>query len=488
VYVFVREGKDWQQQARVTVPAGSGVDVFGTSLSICGETLVVGASGESGRPAAGAEDGEGPLMAGAVYVFVREGGKWRQQARLEGSNARYRGHFGAAVAVSGGTIVVGATGDGVVAGGVDADPADDSLNDAGAAYIFEREGEAWRQAAYLKPAEPRDFDAFGGAVAVARERVVVGAVRGGKKLDDEGPGVAHVFAREGGKWVAETVLSRPGAKGREEFGAAVAVSGERVVIGAPLAADGPGGDGETTGAAWVFTKAGGKWDAGVRLVEPGAAHSDDFGAAVAISAGTVAVGAPGERGFGRGVNGERDLADGGSPQSGAAFVYVVAGDGASDADGAQEAGGGLEESMFGYWGIDTEAMTEMIRGYAAMMLDMGGIREGHKDRAEKEKEQFAEIKAEFDRVAMEVKRGEIINHIYPGKPERKTYRVLAVDEAAGRLDLEVSAPDAEPVKHRFTLDGDSLTIEGGEDEGAMVFKRIDEAGFKARLKAAEEAE
>jgi hypothetical protein len=167
---------------------------------------------------------------------------------------------------------------------------------------------------------------------------------------------------------------------------------------------------------------------------------------------------------------------------------VVAGDGASDADGAQEAGGGLEESMFGYWGIDTEAMTEMIRGYAAMMLDMGGIREGHKDRAEKEKEQFAEIKAEFDRVAMEVKRGEIINHIYPGKPERKTYRVLAVDEAAGRLDLEVSAPDAEPVKHRFTLDGDSLTIEGGEDEGAMVFKRIDEAGFKARLRAADEAE
>ncbi len=316
----------------------------------------------------------------------------------------------------------------------------------------------------------------------------MGAVGGGKMLDEDGRGVAHVFAREGGKWVAETVLSRPGAKGREEFGAAVAVSGERVVIGAPLAADGPGGDGEKTGAAWVFTKAGGKWDAGVRLVDPGAAHSDDFGAAVAISAGTVAVGAPGERGFGRGVNGERDLADGGSPQSGAAFVYVVAGDGASDADGAQEAGGGLEESMFGYWGIDTEAMTEMIRGYAAMMLDMGGIREGHKDRAEKEKEQFAEIKAEFDRVAMEVKRGEIINHIYPGKPERKTYRVLAVDEAAGRLDLEVSAPDAEPVKHRFTLDGDSLTIEGGEDEGAMVFKRIDEAGFKARLKAAEEAE
>ncbi len=169
------------------------------------------------------------------------------------------------------------------------------------------------------------------------------------------------------------------------------------------------------------------------------------------------------------------------------FVNPAAESGKVAPAGAGERKGGMEEAMFGYWGVDTEAMAETLRAYAGPMLDMKGIRPGHKDRAAAEKEEFAKIKAEFESVAMVIQRGEIVDHIYPGRPEKKTYRVLSMDEATGTLALEVSRPDSKPTDLRITLRGDRLTIAGDEDEGQMIFQRIDEAGFKSRLKAAEKA-
>jgi hypothetical protein len=492
VYIFVRKAGTWQQQARLTVPAGPGVDHFGGSVAICGDTLVVGAHGESSMPAAGKADDEGELMAGAAYVFVREGGEWKQQARLEASNARYKGHFGTSVGISGNTVIVGAIGDASAAGGVNGNQNDNARNNAGAAYVFVRDGAEWKQQAYLKAAKPGDFDEFGSSVAVAGDTAVVGAAGARTKVQkdgDDGPGAAFVFVRDGRTWTAQAALTLPESAGREEFGAAVGVSGERVVIGAPRARDTPGKRGESTGAAYVFVRNAGGWDRGTRLMASGARNGDQFGGAVAISGTTAAVGAAGEPGFARGVNGDRGNSSSGNHESGAAYVFVNPG---AESDkvapaGAGEGKGRLEEAMFGYWGVDTEAMAETLRAYAGSMLDMKGIRPGHKDRVAAEKEEFAKIKAEFESVAMVIQRGEIVDYIYPGRPEKKTYRVLSMDEATGTLALEVSRPDSKPYGLRITLRGNQLTIAGDEDEGRMIFQRIDEAGFKSRLKAAEKA-
>jgi hypothetical protein len=177
-YVFVREGNTWRQQARLNVPGNSDNKGFGVSVAICGDTVVVGASNERAAPTA---EGEKPgsvekLMAGAAYVFVRDGGEWRRQARLEASNARYKLHFGTSVAISGNTIIVGAIGDNSAAGGVNGDQSDDSALGAGAAYVFVRDGTKWSQQAYLKAPKPGKFDEFGTAVAIAGETAVVGAV------------------------------------------------------------------------------------------------------------------------------------------------------------------------------------------------------------------------------------------------------------------------------------------------------------------------
>ena len=120
---------------------------------------------------------------------------------------------------------------------------------------------------------------------------------------------------------------------------------------------------------------------------------------------------------------------------------------------------------------------------------MRGIGPDHKDRAAAEKEAVEELKAGFALVPMEIKRGEMVQSLYPGRPERKTYRVLSMDQATGRLKLEVSGPDAEPATLQAVLRGDRLTLtgDGEEQELPMIYQRIDEAAFKARHRAAAES-
>jgi hypothetical protein len=187
VYVFVREGTTWRQQARLTVPGSDDYTRFGASVAISGDTLVIGA--ESEQRAGGRAGADEILMAGAAYVFVRDGGKWSQQARLEASNADYKTHFGGSVAISGDTLIVGAIGDNSAAGGVNGDQADHSVVSAGAAYVFMREGPKWSQQAYLKAPKPGKFDEFGGSVAISGDTAVVGATgakAGDAKSGEEG--------------------------------------------------------------------------------------------------------------------------------------------------------------------------------------------------------------------------------------------------------------------------------------------------------------
>jgi hypothetical protein len=138
-YVFVRNGTTWTQQAYLKASNTGVEDYFGESVAVSGDTVVVGAFGEDSA-ATGVNGNQGDnsaSIAGAAYVFVRNGTTWTQQAYLKASNTGADDYFGT-VAVSGDTVVVGAYYEASAATGVNGDQADNSVHGAGAAYVFTR--------------------------------------------------------------------------------------------------------------------------------------------------------------------------------------------------------------------------------------------------------------------------------------------------------------------------------------------------------------
>jgi hypothetical protein len=501
-YVFVREGNTWRQQARLNVPGDSENKGFGVAVAICGDIVVVGASNERAAPTA---EGEKPgsvekLMAGAAYVFVREGGEWRRQARLGASNARYKLHFGTSVAISGNTIIVGAIGDNSAAGGVNGDQTDDSALGAGAAYVFVRDGTKWSQQAYLKAPKPGKFDEFGTAVAIAGETAVVGAVAAkaakaanGRKSDgqrdkDNGPGAAFVFMREGNVWSEQASLTPPQFEGGEEYGCSVAISGDHLVVGAKRTRDRSTKRRDHPGAAYVFTRKDATWDQGAPLRAPHVKHGDQFGGSVAISGSTVVVGAVGDDSYARGVNLDRDEKDEGNQNSGAAYVFEMTGTGKARTTpaGAGDGQGTIEERLWGYWATDWDAMAESwqpaVKGWAEMSAAGRGL-------AAAEKKVVEELKEVYGAMTVEIKKGELTLYQDPGRPDRMTYVPAASDPATRALELKTSKPGGAAGTWRAVLNGDRLTLMESGDEGSplpLVLNRIDAAAFEKRNKSAEE--
>lgn len=282
-YVFVRNGTTWTQQARLT--GGSVTTLsFGSSVSVSGGTALVGSYGDT--TLAG-------FSAGSVFVFVRSGTSWTQQARLQDPDgAAADDGFGYAVSLSGDSAVIGAHHDDV------AGP------NAGSAFVFVRSGTAWtRQAQLLSPA-PGEQDRFGSAVAIDGDTVLVGTDLA--DISPAVPGRAHVFVRAGSSWSHQAELTAADGEPKDQFGSSVALSGDTAVVGA-YADDTAAGLG--AGSAYVFVRAGTAWTQQAQLTAPAAQPQDQFGVAVAIDGDTVVTGA------------DRDVTAGG-PEAGSAFVFV----------------------------------------------------------------------------------------------------------------------------------------------------------------------
>ncbi|NJO82543.1 MAG: integrin, partial [Blastochloris sp.] len=193
-------------------------DEFGWSVALDGDTLVVSAFLEAGGTSGVNGDGadNSTQRAGAVYVFVREGALWRQQAYLKASNTDTQDFFGSSVAIDGDTLVVGATVESSRATGVGGDQADNLARGSGAAYVFVRVGGFWRQQAYLKASNTDTEDFFGSSVAIDGDTVVVGSTgedsgatgANGAGADNSArqSGAAYVFVRTGATWSQQAYL------------------------------------------------------------------------------------------------------------------------------------------------------------------------------------------------------------------------------------------------------------------------------------------
>jgi hypothetical protein len=341
---------DWQQIKALLPPTissaeqtyfkasntGAG-DLFGQSVAISGDTVVVGAYGEDSNAIGVNGDQTNDLAeySGAAYVFIRSGSTWSQQAYLKASNTDAGDFLGTSVAISGDTVVVGAYGEDSNATGVNGDQSDNSAPASGAAYVFTRSGSTWSQQAYLKASNTGTEDYFGASVAISGDTLLVGAFRegsnatgvNGDQTNDlaEYSGAAYVFTRSGSTWSQQAYLKASNAEEGDLFGISVAISGDTVVVGAyGEDSNATGVNGEQTnnlapfsGAAYVFTRSGSTWSQQAYLKAPNAEAGDYFGFAVAISGDTVLVGAIGESSNTTGMNG--DQSDNSAPASGAVY-------------------------------------------------------------------------------------------------------------------------------------------------------------------------
>jgi hypothetical protein len=255
-------------EKKITASDAAASDQFGRSVAISGDTAIVGAAGDAS-------------FTGAAYIFERDSGgvdNWGEVTKITASDAAASTFFATTVAISGDTVIVGSY-----------------LNDgngtnAGSAYIFERnEGgiDNWGEVARITASDATINDQFGNAVAISGDTAIVGA---SFDFDTIGKGSAYIFERDSGgvdNWGEITKITASDATTDDFFGIFVAISGDTTIVGAH-AAD------TLNGAAYIFERDEGgvdNWGEITKITASDAAADDQFGNAVAISGNTAIVGA-----------------------------------------------------------------------------------------------------------------------------------------------------------------------------------------------------
>ncbi|TGK11467.1 hypothetical protein EHO60_03940 [Leptospira fletcheri] len=186
VYVFVRNGANWNHQAYLKSPNASNQDSFGISVAISGDTVVVGADGESSETNAVltgtdlSSTNRNGSNNGAAYVFVRNGSTWTHQAYLKAPNTNREDRFGGSVSIFGDWIVVGAAGEKStskeILSGNDLRSSNRQGFFVGAAYVFTRSKSLWTHKNYLKASNSANGHFFAGSVGISGNTILVGAL------------------------------------------------------------------------------------------------------------------------------------------------------------------------------------------------------------------------------------------------------------------------------------------------------------------------
>ena len=318
-YVFTRSGTTWSNEATLTASDADVGDTFGSSASLSGDTVVIGAYVEDG--------------AGAAYAFTRSGTTWTQQAKLTASDRSGSEYFGYSASLEGDMVVIGAFNDDV---GV--------VPYCGSAYVFTRSGTEWTEQMHLTATDAGANDYLGWSIGLSGGTVIAGAYgdddngaeAGAAYLFDVTPNQPPVAADDPGLMTAVTTAMADDGAASDMLGVDVAISGDTALVGAYGDDDGGG----ISGSAYVFVKNGTTWVQQAKLVADDAAVHSWFGYSVAIEGDTAIVGAP--------------MAD--SPEVDAGAIYVFTRTGQSWSQVAKITGDGTADSRFG-WAVDLSGDT-----------------------------------------------------------------------------------------------------------------------------------
>jgi len=261
-YVYTDDGDGFSQTTKLTAPDEGKLHLFGGDVDVDGDTLVVGASG----------DGHAGLLAGSVYVFERADDSWTNTAKLTAPAAEAGDYYGATVALEGDQLLVAASGD------------DDAATWAGAVHVYENSADGWVHADKLTAPDADPYDAFGSNLALDGDTAIVSAL-GDDDAADEG-GSAYVFAHAS-SWTDQAKLTASDAEARDWFGHGVGIDDDVAVIGAPR----HDSSGDFSGAAYVFERSDGQWTETAEVTGLDTDDGDGFGNAVAVSGQRALVGA-----------------------------------------------------------------------------------------------------------------------------------------------------------------------------------------------------
>ena len=277
-YIFTRSNGVWTQTQELST---DGDCVFGSSVALEGSTALVGDIGATVSGHSGA---------GAVHVFGYDGVDWSESQILTSSNVQVGENFGAAIALDGGTALIGAPG---------------SYNGRqGTAYVFGDTGGTWAQVQELTAGDGTANDRFGSTVGLSGAVAVVGAPfadTGGNTNE----GAAYVFEQSDGTWSQTQELTAPDGFAYLLYGKAVAASDGRIIVGAQNANVG----GHTSaGAAYLYDDNGGTWTLQHSFTASDAEDGALFGSSVVFDGASALIGA---------------RFDGGSPGPGAAYFYAA---------------------------------------------------------------------------------------------------------------------------------------------------------------------
>ena len=289
VYVFrydLGPPGGWVQDQKLPGPCPPYGDLFGFSVGIAGDIAMIGAPFE-----------DYGTFAGAAHAYRYDGSDWIETQRLQPSDSAEYDQFGASVAISGDTAVIGTS--------------PDVPEACGWAYIFRYDPgppEAWVEEQKLLASDGAAQDGFGWLVDISGNAALIGACGDDDNGDDSGS--AYVFRYDPGPpegWVEEQKLLASDGTAGDYFGRGGAISGDTAVLGAPCAYYTPLGP----GSAYVFQYVGSSWVEEAKLQASDGIVGDQFGGSAVISGDTVVIGA-----FRDDDNGER---------SGSAYVFSLTG-------------------------------------------------------------------------------------------------------------------------------------------------------------------
>lgn len=243
---------------------------------------------------AGQTDRRSALVTIGTRRLVLDGQKVTGNGALEENPLNSQDFFGTSVALDGDTAVVGARGGNIT------DPADNRdgfTYSRGAAFVYSRAGDGtWVEQPVLTAGDDNEQirEEFGRAVTVTGDTIVIGAPGRDVETDDgtnSNQGAAYVFSLSAGGSSAPTQLTVSDGQANDEFGRSVASDAGTIMIG-------------SNNAVYVYTPGSGL----VKLTASDGGEAGVFGASIAIEGDIALIGAP----------------DGGFVQSGPGAAYVFA--------------------------------------------------------------------------------------------------------------------------------------------------------------------
>lgn len=238
---------NWTQIQKIS--GTTGYECFGASVSIDGDTALIGAWESSGGP-------------GKAYVYIRNGGTWTQQAELQSPDPVSNGMFGETVCLVGDTALIGAR-----------------ESPPGRVYVFTRSGTAWTLQATLEPSDGTQNDSFGTEISMMDDTVVIG-----DWMQNDQTGSAYVFVRDGTTWSQQAKLVATDGVIDDGFGAVISYENNTAVISA---CQNP----NKAGAVYVFVRTGSVWTQQAKLIPSDSVAGDSFGQGIAVEANTALIGA-----------------------------------------------------------------------------------------------------------------------------------------------------------------------------------------------------